>query len=295
MAQKQSIGQLRSALRRFRGRVETGRDDKLVSLNYQFFFLADDAEDEIEISEGEFDGEQSSGHPMPGIYKVRAINGEGNVVFEEIGAWQEKREAAIGEPKPGDSQADQAKKLVAIAHQDAYVAAGNARRAAEENERLLVRLKEAETRCDAKEVAISGLKQECLQFEKQRDQAFVERDRAFDERDAILEEFEAYKQRGGELQPYIENIAAKGIDRAAELLGLMPSGSSEHVEAQEKLIHVLIRDRLEDLLAYAQAGIIPWDVLRYLIITYYDTDPGPEPVDPDWKPPQAEAQQEAAE
>lgn len=284
---KRNLAQLRAALRHFRGRVALGRDATLVDLDFQFFFRDDGEEsEETEISQNCFDGDPDSGHPMPGTYTVRVLNGEGKTVLEESGIWQERRER-LGEPKAGDSMATTAQKLVAVAHQQLDKEMTRGARLDENVDRLTARLKEAEENIAAEISAKTALKNEILQFQRERDEAFFLRDEALMSEAAIQEEFEAYKQRGAELRPIAENMVSKiltqgskmffGDDRA-ELLDAFE-------ESKAEVIYLLMKDRLSELISFVHAGVITWDHLRYLIFKYYEIDPGPEIVDPDWQPP----------
>lgn len=277
-----------------------GRDPTLTDLQFKFFFIpaGEGEESEIEIHENDFNGDPESGHPLPGDYIVRVINGAGLTVLEETGFWE--KPAVREDNKPvAESLGAYAKSLVGMAHAQADKATMSEARMRDTVEYAKERARIAEDERDAMSSAMKTLKDENLQFQKQRDEAFIERDRAYEREAATEAELEAYQQRGGELRPLMETMAAKGVDRVAELLGLMPAGTSEHTEAfekcQEELVQILMQERLEDLLSYAQSGVLPWNIVRYLIVTYYGVDPGPEPVDPDWTPPQPEVVDEEAE
>lgn len=293
---KRNLAQLRAALKIFRGNVAAGRDEKLVNLEYKFFFKGDDDE-ATEISEEDFNAApgDESGHPMPGTYEVRVSSSvTGEVFLKETGTWQEKKELNPEEKEHKESLADAAKKYVAIGlsiAENANFEVVKQRRNAQEAE---ARARELSQEKDDLSRAIKGLKDEVLQAEKQRDEAFVQRDRAFEERDAIADELEAFQQRGGELRPLAEAGVTKAIDRVAEIFEIHNPAKHREMfeECQGNLVDSLMGGRLSDLISLCHAGEIEWSVLRYLIFSYYAVDPGQEPVSPDWQPPETQTEPE---
>lgn len=295
---KQNLAQLRSALKIFRSKVSLGREEDLADVEYKFFFQGADDEESTGISEACFFAApgDDSGHPQIGTYHVRATNtGTGQILFDDKGVWQERKESSGDDATKSarDSIADTARKIAVAAG----VQVDNNRM---ESIRLRDAVKTAEeearvARLERHDLALSikTLEDEALQLTRQRDEAYVVRDRAAEERDAIATELEAFRQRGGELRPFAEAAVSKGIDRLAEIFEVHnPAVHRETFEeCQSSLVEDLMARRLSDMISLAHAGEIEWASLRYLIWSYYQVDPGPEPVDPDWQPPSVKTEE----
>lgn len=308
---RRSLNALRKFVRDMKARAMAKGPTEIANAKWVFLYRpVDDAENEpIEITEGDFNGEDGSGHPRPGVYSARAVDPDtGEVVVDDLtGEWHgDVKDPSSSEVQEGNPLALQlaalTKSTTHLLEQHRLAESRADRRAAQAEAREEEVRKRLQATLDANTVLQEG--EHNAKLGEARAVRDAETFKA--ERDAAIADLEEIKQKGGEWAPMGDALGYKLYKLACDHFDEPPKAFDKEAieeaatDVAAKLLEFITiehngqqRRVILGLWLHYMMGF-PWAPLRVLFFTMWDVNFVEAPP-VDWQPPAAEPSAPAGE
>lgn len=307
---KRSLLALRKWYQDTKERAIARGDAVIMGAEWHFAYApADDpnGEDHV-IVEKEFLGEDGSGHPRKGVYKVWASAADNEdliVVDPKDGEWVGDYEGASDDAESTSPMSSLAGQMLTLAKvtqgtlERSSMAESRAERRAAQAEK---REEEIRKKYDDLHGAMDRLRHEKFAEEMARQQAEVDRDEAIKARDAALADLAEMEEQGGEMAPVIKAAVTKAYETLCATFGIEPVASDEEAMRQAGMMtagflmsnFIQTDDGTPVMLALYLVHVMgmQWGPLRVLFWFEWGVDfKTPPPIN--WQPPRNESAETA--
>ncbi len=286
-----TLSSLRQELRDWEAQCASGMDleEAPTGAILEFFYSENsDGNERLKLTNAQFWGEEGSdgegaeaGWPKPGFYFAQAKAGPGKkapVLFEWSGAHlsEDFHPQEMERADSGNGHIERWQK----AHESTYDRLQNElnrvdRRARQAEERENSARREKQSAVDA----LSVIKKENLELQIALGQMLHERDSAFAERDVAIHNLEIMEEEGGEMAPVAGVAVQSAVDRVVDWMGVNSDQMPPPIRDRYEAICVWLISRNDIWPMLVPAGL-PYEAMRYLLVTIHGVDPGPEPPPP---------------